>query len=621
MKLNRQLVTGSVIGIIIVTMSLVSIFWTPYDQNLIDISIRLLPPQANHILGTDNFGRDIFSRVMAGGRNSLLLALCTVAGAAAAGCILGLFAGYLGGITGGIIMRVIDTLSSFPGIVLALLFVAVLDNSQFSLLLALLILFIPSYTRIMRTGAMQYKNAVFVQAEKLLGAGFIRITFIHILPNLAPSLLSASVLGLSNTILAESAMSYLGMGIQPPHPSWGRMLFESQAWFFTAPWCALAPGIFIMLTVLSFHLTGEGLRRSFGILPEKSSWHSACDIHKQNIPKPKNKNQNNEGSCLTVRDLTAAVRKNDKIFNILEKVSFKIDEGEILGIAGESGCGKSMTALCIANLLPEAVKITEGEINFHNRSLTALGEEEMNGIRGNEISFIFQDVRLALNPLMKAGDQIKEMLEINRKDDRKNDKRIQNAKNRETVLELLSSLGFGNPLSVYNAYPHQLSGGMCQRIITAMSIIKGPKLLLADEMSSSLDEDSQRRCLSLLLEMNRVNKMTLLIISHDLSIIHDYCGRFLVMYAGRIAEEGPSQLLYSPLHPYTKALVNAIPNKDKRGKNLENIPGKAPSVEDRPSGCPFSPRCPRAQDICTRAFPPLKEIDNRKVYCYFPETA
>jgi len=264
MKLNRQLVIGAITGFIIVSMSFISFFWVPYDYNEINTSIRLLQPGVKHILGTDYLGRDIFSRIMAGGRNSILLAVFTVAGAAIAGSILGLLAGYKGGITGEIIMRIIDTLSSFPGIVLALLFVAVMGNSQFSLFTALLILFTPSYTRIMRTGALQYKNSTFIQAEKVLGADFFRITFIHILPNLAPSLLSASVIGLSNAILAESAMSYLGMGIQPPQPSWGRMLFESQSWFFNAPWSSLAPGIFIMLTVIAFHLLGEGIRRFFG---------------------------------------------------------------------------------------------------------------------------------------------------------------------------------------------------------------------------------------------------------------------------------------------------------------------------------------------------------------------
>jgi len=264
MKLNKELKIGAVIGLFIIAMSLISFFWVPYDFNHIDHSIRLLPPDSNHLLGTDNFGRDIFSRIMAGGRYSLLLALCTVAGAAAIGCVLGLFAGYLGGFTGEIIIRIMDIISSFPGIVIALLFAAILDNGQYSLFIALIILFIPSYTRIIRTGTLQYKNAAFVQAEKILGANFLRITFIHILPNLTPSLLSASVIGLSNAILAESAMSYLGMGIQPPHPSWGRMLFESQAWFFSAPWYSLAPGIFIMLTVIAFHLLGDGIRRSFG---------------------------------------------------------------------------------------------------------------------------------------------------------------------------------------------------------------------------------------------------------------------------------------------------------------------------------------------------------------------
>ena len=264
MKPNSQLIIGAVTGVIIVLMSAVSFVWVPHDYNEINHNIRLTSPGVNHIFGTDNLGRDVFSRIMAGGRNSLLLAICTVAAAAAAGCLLGLLTGYSGGIAGEIIMRIIDTLSSFPGIVLALLMVAVLDNSSFSLFFALFILFIPSYTRVMRTGAMQYKNSSFIQAEKILGASFFRITFIHILPNLAPSLLSASVIGLSNAILAESVMSYLGMGIQPPNPSWGRMLSESQAWFFNAPWCVFAPGLCIMLTVISFHLLGEGIKRSMG---------------------------------------------------------------------------------------------------------------------------------------------------------------------------------------------------------------------------------------------------------------------------------------------------------------------------------------------------------------------
>jgi peptide/nickel transport system permease protein len=264
MKLNLELRLGGVIAIVIITMSLLSFFWVPYDYNEINHENRFLLPGTSHLLGTDNLGRDIFSRIMTGGRNSLLLAVCTVICAASAGCLLGLLSGYLGGLTEFIIMRIIDVIHSFPGILIALLMIAVFENSQFTLFTAFFILFIPGFTRIIRTAAMRYKNTNFIEAEKILGAGFFRVTFIHILPNVSPALISAAVIGLSNAILAEAAMSYLGMGIGPPNPSWGRMLHEAQIYFYSAPWYAIAPGIFIMLTVIAFHLLGEGLRGKFG---------------------------------------------------------------------------------------------------------------------------------------------------------------------------------------------------------------------------------------------------------------------------------------------------------------------------------------------------------------------
>jgi len=314
---------------------------------------------------------------------------------------------------------------------------------------------------------------------------------------------------------------------------------------------------------------------------------------------------------LNVKNLSVCVKKDGKNLKIVNDISFSIEEGEILGLAGESGCGKSMTALSIPNLLPNNVRITEGEIIYNNRSLTSLGEKEMCGLRGGDISLIFQEPKQALNPIMKIGKQITECLEIGGCQDKE--------KNKKAALEMLSSLGFQDSQTIYNAFPHQLSGGMCQRVMTAIAVIRRPGLLLADEPSSSLDEESQEKCLSLLLEMMKQNnKMSLLVISHDLSIIKNFCSRFLIMYAGKIAEEGRSHALFSPLHPYTHALVNAIPNKEKRGKILSSIPGKVPSVENQLPGCPFAPRCPKAQDICRETFPPVKETGNGKVYCYFP---
>jgi len=227
---------------------------------------------------------------------------------------------------------------------------------------------------------------------------------------------------------------------------------------------------------------------------------------------------------------------------------------------------------------------------------------------------IFQEVRQSLNPLIKAGRQIREALELNSAAfdpvERKNYKR--------RTIEMLFRLGFDEPKKIYNAYPHQLSGGMCQLIMAAIAAITNPRLLLADEPSSSLDAQAQERILSMLVEMNREYKTAVLIISHDLSLIRAFCSRFLVMYAGKIVEEGNASTLYSPLHPYTEALIGAIPGKDKRGTELANIPGKVPTVEDNFTGCPFAPRCKKAQDICNKAFPNVTETENGKVYCYFP---
>jgi len=262
--MNGTLKAGLILSALIVLIVLTSFFWLPRDYNAISSDLRFMPPGPEHLLGTDNLGRDVLFRIIAGSRYTIVLAICTVAGAVVLGSMLGLFAGYSGGIRDEIVMRLMDAITSFPGILLALVMVALMGNTQFTLFIALLVLFVPSFTRVMRSGALQYKHADFILAERLLNASHVRIIFIHILPNLAPSVLSASVIGLSNAILAESAMSYLGLGIQPPLPSWGRMLSESQNFLLNAPWCVFAPGIFIMLAVIAFHCLGDGLRRWFG---------------------------------------------------------------------------------------------------------------------------------------------------------------------------------------------------------------------------------------------------------------------------------------------------------------------------------------------------------------------
>jgi len=258
-KFNLVFKAGATLAILIIGICIAGVF-LPVDYNAMDSDKRFLAPGKNYIMGTDNFGRDVFYRITAGTKYTLLTALVTVAGSAALGSTLGMFSGYIGGWLDEIIIRLMDALSSFPGIILALVMVSLLNNSHGVLIIALLILFIPGFTRIMRNGMLTLKSRDFILAARIAGVANYRIIFFHIFPNLVPSLLSASVLGLSNAILAESTMSYLGLGIQPPVPSWGRMLSESQIFLYNAPWCALAPGVMIMLTVLAFHYLGEGLK-------------------------------------------------------------------------------------------------------------------------------------------------------------------------------------------------------------------------------------------------------------------------------------------------------------------------------------------------------------------------
>jgi peptide/nickel transport system permease protein len=262
---NTDIMIGVVLGGLILAMTVIGIFYTPADPYHMDSTRRFLPPGREHLLGTDHFGRDIFSRVIRGGAYTIAVALLTVFVSAAAGTALGLLAAYSA--LDDLIMRTMDIISSFPGLLVALTLAALMGSGSLSLCIALAILFTPGFTRITRNAALQFKTVDFILAERLLGAGMPRIIFIHIFPNIAHSLLAASVMGLSNAILAEAALSYLGLGIQPPIPSWGRMLAESQHFLSIAPWCALAPGICIVLCVLTFHYLGEGIRRINSAVP------------------------------------------------------------------------------------------------------------------------------------------------------------------------------------------------------------------------------------------------------------------------------------------------------------------------------------------------------------------
>jgi peptide/nickel transport system permease protein len=252
---------GTVLICLICTAALISFFYTPYDPYAMDAAHRFLSPSPQHWFGTDNFGRDNFSRAVTGARYSLFVAATTVALSGVCGVALGLLAGYAGGIADEIILRLTDALSSFPAVLTALVAVTLFSGGKFAIIPALAIAFLPSFIRLTRSGTMRLKHRDYIQSAFVSGASRSRIMFRHLLPNLLPTLIPAVVIGLSNAILAESGMSYLGLGIQPPTPSWGRMLFEGQTYLFRAPWETLSAGLLMIMTVLGFHSLGESLEK------------------------------------------------------------------------------------------------------------------------------------------------------------------------------------------------------------------------------------------------------------------------------------------------------------------------------------------------------------------------
>lgn len=252
-----QFIAGVIIVTIVMLLILIGCFYTPYDPNKMNGLAKNLPPTWNHLFGTDNFGRDLFSRVMEGGRTTFLIAVCTVAIGGFFGTVLGAFTGYFGGILDEILMRVNDGILAFPSVLLALVLISICGTGKYNVILALGIVFIPSFARVMRSEFVTQKQMDYVKNAKVMGAGNMRIMFVHILPNTIPILLSSITIGFNNAILAEAGMSYLGLGVQPPDASLGRMLSESQAYMFSTPWYALAPGLMIVFTVLGFSLLSE----------------------------------------------------------------------------------------------------------------------------------------------------------------------------------------------------------------------------------------------------------------------------------------------------------------------------------------------------------------------------
>jgi oligopeptide/dipeptide ABC transporter ATP-binding protein len=318
-------------------------------------------------------------------------------------------------------------------------------------------------------------------------------------------------------------------------------------------------------------------------------------------------------SLLEVKNLQTQFPTRGGLVRAVDGVSFHLDSGELLGLVGESGCGKSITALSVMRLIAPPGKIVGGEITFDGKNLLGLSDSEMRQIRGDDIAMIFQDPMTSLNPVFTVGEQIAEALRLHRKLSRK--------AARATAIEAMKEVSIPDPARRVDDYPHQLSGGMRQRVMIAMALACDPKLLIADEPTTALDVTIQAQILELLDELRKNRELAVLLITHDLGVVAEVADRVAVMYTGRIVEESPVEELFArPKHPYTEGLLRSVPKLTSaavaKHERLETIEGTVPSPTDLPPGCHFAPRCPHRMPRCSEEEIPLYDLEGGvKVRC------
>ena len=315
-----------------------------------------------------------------------------------------------------------------------------------------------------------------------------------------------------------------------------------------------------------------------------------------------------QNTVLEIKDLEVELFSEQGPLPVIDKVNLSIKEGEIVGIVGESGCGKSMLASAIMNLLNSPAQIAAGTIFYEGQDMTTLSSKEFQKIRGNEISMIFQEPMTSLNPLIKVGKQIEEAIKAHEK--------VTNAELKERAIAAIREVGIPQPEKVYHDIPSRLSGGMRQRIMIAMALVCHPKLLICDEPTTALDVTIQAQILRLIKKLRDETNTAVIFISHDMGVIYQMVDRVVVMYAGQFVESAPCKKLFEkPLHPYTIGLQNAIPQINKQQSSLQDIPGSVPMLDNLPEGCLFAPRCPFAKAECFTKKVPLKHYDDHDVRC------
>jgi peptide/nickel transport system permease protein len=591
----------------------------PQDAFRQNFAQTLRPPSAAHWFGTDQLGRDVFSRVMFGARATLGIGVGGVTIAFLIGVPLGILAAWRRGWIEAVLMRVIDIMLSFPDIVFALAVVAILGANTQNVIIAVGVVSVPVFARTARAVTLSILAEPYIEGSAALGASPARIILRHVLPNIAGTLLTLSTLLFASTLLSASGLGFLGLGTQPPFPEWGTMLGESRSYIRSHPYLATFPGLFLAVSALAFNLLGEALRVIYDPTSRRAARRAPlfAFLRRRATSLPETAAASAVAkSAVSVRGLSMAFRARNGLLEVVRGVDLEIKPGRTLALVGESGSGKSTLLRAIGTLAnPQEVAITAGNIRIDGEPAIGLSSAALRELRRTKIGVVFQDAASALNPVLTIGAQLAEAVRAGTK--------LTEDVVRQRCIALLKDVRIADPERRLDMYPHQFSGGMKQRIVIAIALAQDPQVLLADEPTSALDVTIQQQILTLLREIQVRRGMAVLLVTHDLNLVSRFADDVAVMYAGRIVESGEvATVLERPLHPYTLALRASAPGGgEKRGQPLRSIPGEPPLVGLFPTGCAFQPRCPRTQrrvECCERE-PSPRPVAGREVACFFAE--
>jgi peptide/nickel transport system permease protein len=616
--------------VVLLLASLTAPLWEPYPTDDQDPMHTLAGPSASHWLGTDELGRDVLTRIAAGSWISVGPALLAVVVAFGIGIPLALVAAEHGRWVERGFSRFAELLLALPSVIILLAFVGAVGVHPWAILTVLGVLLSAPVYRIFLGQAQSLRTRLYVDAARVNGVSSLRVNLRHVLPGMLTTVAVQAAQLFAVSILIEAGLAFMGFGPSVPAPSWGGLIANASQNVYGDPWLMVPTGVVLALTVVAANVLADTVqvgaaereqapaarrgKRRAGRAAAVSGTAAgtgagpAAESGTPLTPAP--------DALLDVRDLTVSVAGGPAL---VTGVSFALRPGTVLGLVGESGCGKTMTARALLGLLPDGVEVTGGSLCFAGRDLAGLTERELRGIRGREAALISQEPMVALDPVFSIGYQLTQPIRRFRSVGRH---RVSRSEARRIAEELLGQVGIVDARRIMRSYPHQLSGGMAQRVCIALALTGSPKLLIADEPTTALDVTVQAEILSLLRSLVSTRDLSVIIVSHDLGVVADLCDEMAVMYAGQVVESGTvTEVLGRPTHPYTAALLGANPHVAEGlpvPERLPSIPGTVPAAADWAAGCRFARRCSLATDACERPVPATQAHGAGTVRCVHP---